>query len=96
MFLFWIWSICSSSFFVFIEVGQVSFVVGQVIFKFQPVLGQVSEKSICQLAPGAYIDIVKFVILYNEFVLHKENKSGMMNRCWTLYIHKCKQNVQVI
>ena len=33
---------------VFIEVGQVSFVVGQVIFTFQPVLGQVPEKSICR------------------------------------------------
>ena len=34
-----------------------------------------------------YIDIAKFVILYNEFVLHKENKPGTMNRSWTLYIH---------
>ena len=34
--------------FVFIEVGQVSFVVGQVIFTFQPVLGQVPEQSVCQ------------------------------------------------
>ena len=33
-----------------------------------------------------YIDIAKFVILDNEFVLHKENKPGLMNRCWTLYI----------
>ena len=28
-----------------------------------------------------YIDIAKFVILYNEFVLHKENKSETMNWC---------------
>ena len=28
-----------------------------------------------------YIDIAKFVILYNEFVLHKENKVGTINRC---------------
>ena len=34
-----------------------------------------------------YIDIAKCVILYNEFVLHKENKLGTMNRSWTLYIH---------
>ena len=34
-----------------------------------------------------YIDIAKFVILYNEFALHKENQPGTMNRCWTLYIH---------
>ena len=34
-----------------------------------------------------YIDIAKFVILYNEFELHKENKPGTMNGCWTLYIH---------
>ena len=33
-----------------------------------------------------YNDIAKFVILYNEFVLHKENKPGTMNMCWTLYI----------
>ena len=30
-----------------------------------------------------------FVILYNEFVLHKENKPGTKLRCWTLYIHTC-------
>ena len=44
--------------FVFIEVGQVSFVVGQVIFTFQPVLGQVLEKSICQpliITPDRYL-----------------------------------------
>ena len=29
-----------------------------------------------------YIDIAKFVILHNEFVLHKDSKPGMMNRCW--------------
>ena len=43
-----------------------------------------------------YIDIAKFVKLYNEFVLHKENKPGTMNRCWTLYIRKCKQYFLVI
>ena len=43
-----------------------------------------------------YIDKAKFVILYNKFVIHKENQQGTMNRCWTLYIHKCKQSFQVI
>ena len=28
-----------------------------------------------------YIDIAKFFILYNEFVLHKESKPGTVNMC---------------
>ena len=56
--------------FVLIEVGQVCFVVGQVIFWVQPVLGQVPEKSICQ--PLLIVSIRKsaFIYLFIYFLMY--------------------------
>ena len=53
--------------------------------RLQRISGDTSKNFV--IAVIRYIDIAKFVILYNEFVLHKENTPGMMNRCWTLNIH---------
>ena len=53
----------------------------------QRIYGDTSKNFV--VAVIRYIDIAKFVILYNEFVLHKENTPGTMNMCWTL-------NIQII
>ena len=47
--------------------------------RLQRISGDTSKNFV--IAVIRYIDIAKFVILYNEFVLHKENKPGTMNRC---------------
>ena len=53
--------------------------------RLQRISGDTSKNFV--IAVIRYIDIAKFVILYNEFVQHNENKPGTMNRCSTLYIH---------
>ena len=61
---------------------------GDTITHLQWISGDTSKNFV--IAVIRYIDIAKFVIhvLYiNEFVLHKGNKPGTMNRYWTLYIH---------
>ena len=47
--------------------------------RLQRISGDTSKNFV--IAVIRYIDIAKFVIFYNEFVLHKENKPGTMNRC---------------
>ena len=48
--------------------------------RLQRISGDTSKNFV--LAVIRYIDIAKFVILYNEFVvLHNENKPGTMIRC---------------
>ena len=42
--------------------------------RLQRIPGDTSKNFV--IAVIRYIDIAKFVILYNEFVLHKENKPG--------------------
>ena len=44
----------------------------------QRISGDTSKNFV--IAVIRYIDIANFVILYNEFVLHKENKPGTTNR----------------
>ena len=56
--------------------------------RLQRISGDTSENFV--IAVIRYIDIAKFVILYNEFILHKDNRPGTMNMCWTIYIHKGK------
>ena len=56
--------------------------------RLQWISGDTGENFV--IAVIRYINIAKFVILYNKFFLRTENKAGTMNSCWTLYIQNCK------